>query len=245
MSASRPRVAVLTGGANGIGRALTERLAGDGVTVAVLDVDDAEAVVDEVTGRGGRALGIRCDITDPAAIARAAAEIHDTLGSVDILVNNAGIYPPTPFFELDLDQWRQIMRVNLDAPFLLAQTFASDMRAAGWGRIVNIASAVLWVGTADCAAYQASKAGVIGLTRALAHDLGQWGITVNAIAPGVLDTATVRAMGAPTDVFVTRQAVKRPGQPGDLSGALAYLVSEDAAFITAQTILIDGGFGMH
>jgi 3-oxoacyl-[acyl-carrier protein] reductase/(S)-1-phenylethanol dehydrogenase len=241
---SAGRVAVVTGAASGIGRAFALRLARDGADIGILDLADGSEIAAEVEALGRRAHAVRCDVASEEQVEAAAAETVDRLGKVDILVNNAGIYPVIPFEELDYEGWRRVLSINLDGTFLTVKAFAPGMKARGWGRIVNVASGVFWVSVADFSAYMASKAGVIGLTRGLANDLGPHGITVNAIAPGLVRTANTLA-GPQREWFepiVAQQAIKRAEEPDDLVGTLSFLVSEDAAFLTGQTLSVDGGF---
>jgi NAD(P)-dependent dehydrogenase (short-subunit alcohol dehydrogenase family) len=238
------KVAVVTGAVNGIGRAYARRLAEDGADIGILDVANGDEVVAEVEALGRRAFATTCDVASPEQVDAAAAAILERLAKVDILVNNAGIYPVTSYDDLDFAEWRRVLGINLDGTFLTIKAFAPGMRERGWGRIVNVSSGVFWVSVADFSAYMASKAGVIGLTRGLANDLGPYGITVNAIAPGLVRTENTLA-GPQRDWFdpiVSQQAIKRAEEPEDLVGTLSFLVSEDAAFVTGQTLSVDGGF---
>jgi NAD(P)-dependent dehydrogenase (short-subunit alcohol dehydrogenase family) len=238
------RVAVVTGAAAGIGRACARRLAQDGADVAVLDVSDASAAVSELEAMGRRAFATRCDVSSPEQVAAAASETEGQLGAVDILVNNAGIYPIRSFDDLDFDEWRRVLSINLDSMFLTIKAFAPGMKARGWGRIVNVSTGAIWVPIPNFTAYMASKAGVIGLTRGLASELGPHGITVNSIAPGLVRTENTLAgpQAGWFDGIVAQQAIKRAEEPEDLVGTLSFLVSEDAAFFTGQTLSVDGGF---
>ena len=238
------RIAVVTGGVTGIGRAFARRLAEDGADVAILDLEDGTATVGELEALGRRAIAARCDVSLPEQVEAAARAVESELGPVDILVNNAGIYPVISFDDLDYEAWRRVLAINLDGTFLTIRAFAPGMRERGWGRIVNVSSGAFWVPLTDFTAYLASKAGVIGLTRGLASELGPHGITVNSIAPGLVRTEHTLA-GPQREWFepiVAQQSIKRAEVPEDLVGTLSFLCSEDAAFVTGQTLSIDGGF---
>ena len=165
-------------------------------------------------------------------------------GRVDVLVNNAGVYPHAPFEELTLAEWRRVLATNLDGVFLCSRTVYPAMKARGYGRIVNVSSAAVLVGPAQMAHYVASKAGVIGFTRSLAAEAGRYGVTVNAVTPGFIETPGVLADPAEVelfDVIVSQQAIPRRGVPDDVAECVAYLVRPQAGFITGQTINVDGG----
>ena len=238
----RGRVAVVTGAARGIGRAYALRLAGEGAAIAILDRADAGEVVAEVEAAGGTAVAIRTDLTDPAAVAAARKEVVDRLGPAGILINNAGIYPNRMFEQMTFDEWRQTFSVNVDALFHTCQAFVPDMRAAGWGRIVNMTSNSIALVIPGFAHYLASKMAVIGFTRALATELADAGITANAVGPSLVRTAGTEAGPAEFfDIVPQLQAIKREQTPEDLTGAVSFLVSDDAGFITGQTFFVDGG----
>lgn len=238
------RRAVVTGAAMGIGRAYAIQLAADGAEIVVLDLVDGAETVELIRSAGGTATSFTCDVSDPDSVAAVGALVA-TLGGADILVNNAGIYPMSPAEDITFDAWRRVMSVNLDSVFLMTQTFLPRMREQKWGRILCIASAMFHAGSPGSLHYVASKGGIIGFVRALAAEVGVDGVTVNAIAPGL-----TRSTGTSTGVhdqlglfdYVTaHQSIKRVGQPDDLAPALSFLASDDASFITGQTMLIDGG----
>lgn len=238
------RVAVITGGANGIGRAFARRMAQDGLDVAICDLQRADGLVSEIEGLGQRAWAEPCDVTDPASVTAFASGVCERLGGCDVLVHNAGIYPAVAFLDLDWNTWRRVLSVNLDAVFHVAKAFVPGMVERGWGRVVTISSTAFHAGLGLNTHYNASKGGLIGFTRSLASEVGDFGVTVNSIAPGLTRTATTEA-GMHEDLFTSiplQQAIKRAGRPEDVSGVLSFLVSDDAAFVTGQTIAVDGGW---
>jgi NAD(P)-dependent dehydrogenase (short-subunit alcohol dehydrogenase family) len=229
------RVAVVTGGGQGIGRAVAGRLQADGLRVAVLDlnVEQVEAL-----------LALRVDVSEPEAVRRAFATVAERLGPVDVVANVAGIYGDhRPVREQSLDNWRRVLAVNLDGTFLCAQAGLRGMLERGWGRIVNIASGQAIRPRPTIAPYAASKAAVIGFTKALALEVAARGVTVNAIMPGVTDTAMPRQHGSEERLVEQgrRNPMRRIGRPEDVAGVVAFLVSDDAAYITGQTIAVNGG----
>ncbi|NEA28101.1 SDR family NAD(P)-dependent oxidoreductase [Actinomadura bangladeshensis] len=239
------RVALVTGAAGGLGREFAVALAARGHRVAGLDLADMSDTA-ELVGDGFHPL--RADVTDPGEVEAAVAEAAARFGGLHIVVNNAGIYPPLEFEETALEDWRRIMRVNLDGPFLVSRAAFPHLKAAGWGRIVNITSAVVFLGPPDLVAYTTSKAGLVGFTRALASAAGPYGITVNAIAPGLTRTATAaRTTGADGGFERVRdlQVVRAVEEPRDVVSTLLYVCDEGSGFLTGQTINIDGGSAMH
>jgi NAD(P)-dependent dehydrogenase (short-subunit alcohol dehydrogenase family) len=241
---ARGRVAVVTGGATGIGQVFAERLAEDGHRVVVADLSPADDTIALVEKAGSEGLALRCDISSPESVTEFAAQVHEAYGRVDVLVNNAGIYPATLFADMDFAEWRKVMSVNLDSIFLFGKAFVPGMIERGWGRVVSISSTTFHSGIAYNTHYTASKGGVIGFTRALASEVGAGGVTVNSIAPGLVrtDTTAHGPQSAWFDSLAEQQAIKRTEEPGDLAGALSFLASDDAAFITGQTLVVDGGW---
>ncbi|WP_321813529.1 MULTISPECIES: SDR family oxidoreductase [unclassified Paraburkholderia] len=242
-SANNGRVAVVTGAAGGLGEAFALRLAASGHTLVLTDRAPCDALATRIDSAGGRATALPCDLGEPDDIAHFTKRVIDATGRVDVLVNNAAFMPMAPLANISAALWRQIMTVNVDAPFLLAQAFSVGMIERGWGRIVNLASSTVWGPPPGMSAYASSKMAVIGLTRALASELGTHGVTVNAISPG-LTRHPGSAANLPPEAFDAvraRQFIPRTEEPDDLTGALAFLVSDDARFYTGQVMNVDGG----
>jgi NAD(P)-dependent dehydrogenase (short-subunit alcohol dehydrogenase family) len=242
------RVAVVTGAAMGLGRAYAERLARDGARVVVADIEHGEATVESILAAGGEAVAVTCDVTSEAAVEDLSARVDDTFGGCDILVNNAGIFPNVAWEEVDLALWRRVISVNLESMFLTCKAFWGGMRDRGFGRIINISSNTFGLVVPGRVPYISSKAGVIGLTRALASDLAEHGITANSVLPGLTMTGTVESMWGATpriDKGVEMQAIKRRAMPQDLEGIVSFLATEDARWITGQSIVVDGGIVRH
>jgi NAD(P)-dependent dehydrogenase (short-subunit alcohol dehydrogenase family) len=244
------KVAVITGGANGIGQAFAKRLAEDGVDVAIVDVAAIDETVKLVQAAGREAIAVQCDVSSPDAVAAMAKSVVDKFGRADIVINCAGVFPQKEFDEMTFADWRQVLSINLDGTFLATSAFVPGMKRRGWGRVVNMASSTLGSVVTGFAHYMASKGGIVGFTRAAASDLGPFGITVNAISPGLTRSPGTLArkpragFANMEDEFATAamaQAIKRPEVPDDLVGAVSFLTSDDAAFITGQTLNVDGG----
>jgi NAD(P)-dependent dehydrogenase (short-subunit alcohol dehydrogenase family) len=243
------KVAVVTGGGSGIGRAIADRLAADGIAIAVLDLDGdaAERVAAEIEGCGGTAIGWAVDVTDRAGLEATVADVAERLGPPTILVNNAGLQGFERFLKITPEQWARVVEVNLTGTFHCCQVVLPHMLEAGWGRIVNISSSSAQGGQPMMAHYVSSKAAVIGLTKSLALEFGPKGITVNTIPPGFIDTPMLRdseskgLLGGPVEDIEARTPVRRVGQPHDIAAATAFLVSDDASYVTGQVIGVNGG----
>lgn len=235
------RVAIVTGGARGIGRAIARKLDAEGAAVAVADLNAAGA--EEAAAELERGMAIAVDVSEPDSVAAMVKAVLDEHGRVDALVNDAAIVPFIPWAEVDLAHWRKLIDTNLTGVYLCTRAVWEPMRAAGYGRIVNIASNTFLAGTPNMAAYVAAKGGVIGFTRALATEAGADGITVNAVAPGL--TASEGVLEGPhKDAFEfvqSLQAIPRRGEPEDIAPTVAFLCSEEAAWVTGQLIAVDGG----
>jgi NAD(P)-dependent dehydrogenase (short-subunit alcohol dehydrogenase family) len=243
------RVAIVTGGASGIGLAISERLAEDGLAVAILDRDGdaAAAAAAKLAGGGATAIGLTADVTDRAQIEAAVARVREQLSAATVLVNSAGLDGFDRFLDITPDLWHRIIEVNLTGTFNCCQAVVPDMIGAGWGRIVNISSSSAHSGQALMTHYVAAKAGVIGFTKALALELGPRGITVNTIPPGFIDTPMLRRaeskglLGDGVDANAARTPVRRIGRPEDIAAACAFLVRDEAGYITGQVIGVNGG----
>jgi 3-oxoacyl-[acyl-carrier protein] reductase len=245
-----PRTAIVTGAARGIGASVARRLCRDGITVAVLDLDEGacQAVVDELRSAGGTAQGFAADVSDEASVEAAVAEISRSMGPPLILVNNAGILRDNLLFKMTVDDWDAVMGVHLRGAFLMSRAAQRHMIEAGWGRIVNLSSTSA-LGNRGQANYAAAKAGMQGFTKTLAIELGRYGVTVNAIAPGFIESemtiGTAARIGVPFEdlkaAMVKEIPVGRAGTPDDVSAAVAYFVRDDASFVSGQVLYVAGG----
>lgn len=244
------RVAIVTGAARGIGAAVAQRLATDGHTVAVLDLDagSCAATVDAIASAGGTALAVAVDVSDEASVESAVATVAERLGPPAILVNNAGILRDNLLFKMSTSDWDAVMGVHLRGAFLMSRAAQAHMTKAGYGRIVMLSSTSA-LGNRGQANYSAAKAGLQGFTKTLAIELGRFGITANAVAPGFVQTdmtlATAERMGISFEEFTRRASeqipVGRIGQPSDVAHAISFLASEGAGFVSGQVLYVAGG----
>ena len=238
------RTALVTGSTRGIGRAIAETLTGAGARVAVVgrDLARAQHAANEI---GSGAQGFAADVGDPASIIALVADVEQAFGQVDILVNNAGLTRDNLLFRIKDDDWDTVLDANLRGAFLLIRATARGMMKRRWGRIVNIASIVGITGNKGQANYAASKAGLIGLTKSVAKELGSRNILVNAIAPGFIDTEMTAAMTPEARAALSGQIpLDRLGTPQDIAGMVVFLASEHAGYITGQVLVVDGGMAM-
>ena len=236
------RVAIVTGAAQGIGRAVAERLAKEGATVAVVDINGKGAKV-TAKALGGKAFGVACDIGDPDSVAKLHRAVIRQAGKLDVLVNAAAIVPFVAWDQLTFEEWRRVLRVNLDGLYLMCRAGSDLMRKNHYGRIVNISSNSIFAGTPNMAHYVASKGGVLTFSRALATELGAHRITVNSVCPGLTDTEGVQKTPHKDafDFVEMLQAIKGRGRAADIVPAIAFLASEEAHWITGQALAVDAG----
>jgi NAD(P)-dependent dehydrogenase (short-subunit alcohol dehydrogenase family) len=243
------RTAIVTGGASGIGLAISERLAADGCAVAVFDRNGeaADEAAAKIAATGARAAAYTVDVTQRSQIDDAVARVRKDLGAATVLVNSAGLDGFSPFSKLSLEDWNQVLAVNLTGTFQCCQAAVPDMLEAGWGRIVNISSSSAQGGQPLMTHYVAAKAGVIGFTKALALELAPQGITVNTIPPGFIDTPMLRAserrgfLGKGVEYAAAHTPVRRAGRPEDVAAMCAFLVRDEASYITGQVLGVNGG----
>ncbi|GAB3126366.1 3-oxoacyl-ACP reductase FabG [Tsukamurella serpentis] len=244
------RTAIVTGAARGIGAAVAARLAADGAAVAVLDLDEAacRAVADRITADGGTAIGVGADVTDEQQVTDAVARVAAELAPPTVLVNNAGIIRDDLLFKMTAGDWDAVMNVHLRGAFLMSRAVQAHQTKAGWGRIINLSSTSA-LGNRGQANYSAAKAGMQGLTKTLALELGRFGVTANAVAPGFIATdmtrATAERMGVSFEEFTAAVAEETPvgrvGRPADIANAVSFFAGEAAGFVSGQVLYVAGG----
>lgn len=239
----KSKTAVVTGAARGLGRAIALRLASDGAAVSVWDLqaEGLNETAEMIRKGGGRAIACIANASSAADIAAATARTRTELGPITILVNNAALSLFAPFETITEEMWDNLMAVNLKGPFLCTKAIIPDMLAAGWGRIVNISSSAAQTGATAQAHYAASKAGVIGFTKALAIEYATKGITANNVPPGFVNTEGLRAAPVDIEAFAKKTPMQRPGKPEDIAAAVAFLASEEAGYVTGHTLSVNGG----
>lgn len=240
------KVAIVTGAARGMGRAVALRLASGGASVAVNDLrlEDAQRVADELKSAGKDALAIAGDVTNSADVLRMVGQATDSLGAVHILINNAGVLRPTPVIDIEEDEWDFVVGVNMKGTYLCSRAVLPTMRSQGWGRIVNFSStAGKNVSTVGGAHYTAAKAGILGFTRHLAKEEAGYGITVNSVCPGLIDTEMVRdtISDERADAYAASFPIQRLGEPEEVAELVAFLASDRASYITGASLDINGG----
>jgi 3-oxoacyl-[acyl-carrier protein] reductase len=242
------RVAIVTGAARGIGAATARRLAKDGMAVAVLDLAADNAVAKEIEDAGGKAIAIGADVSDPDQVDAAVAEVAERLGAPTVLVNNAGVLRDNLLFKMSVDDWDTVLAVHLRGAFLMSKAVQGHMVEANWGRIVNLSSTSA-LGNRGQVNYSAAKAGMQGFTKTLAIELGKFGVTANAVAPGFIVTEMTRSTAERMKVSfedlqqgaASQIPVGRVGRPEDIAHTVSFLVSEDASFVSGQVIYVAGG----
>jgi 3-oxoacyl-[acyl-carrier protein] reductase len=244
----KDRVVIITGAGQGIGRVFAKAfaLAGASVVIAERNTDKAAAVSAEIMKSGGTALAVETDVADEASVKEMIEVVDDEYGRIDVLINNAGVFSTLemrPFDQIRLDEWEQVLRVNLTGPFICARAVLPAMRRAKWGRIINIASGAVRLGRPNYLHYIATKSALMGMSLSMARELGPDNITVNAILPGATFTEIERKTITPAqkERVIAMQCVPRAETPEDLVGAVMFLASEASTFVTGQSINLDGG----
>jgi NAD(P)-dependent dehydrogenase (short-subunit alcohol dehydrogenase family) len=252
MQKLRDRVAIVTGGAQGIGATYARALAAQGAAVVVADILDGSPVAHEIQAAGGRAMAVTVNVADEASAQSMASSVVERFGRIDILINNAAVYASLqlkPFEEIDIVEWDKVMAVNVRGPFICAKAVVPIMRSQRHGRIVNISSGTPFKGTPNMLHYVTSKGAILALTRALAREVGGDGICVNTLAPGLVLSEGVIQNQALRDKLtapvLASRAIKRDQTPEDLIQPMLFLASDDCAFMTGETVVVDGGSVMH
>lgn len=252
MSLLKDRIAIVTGGAQGIGRVYAQALASEGAAVGIADVRDAAPVVKEIESAGGQALSVTADISTVEGAETIAVATEERFGGIHILVNNAAIFgalEPKPFEQITAGEWDQVMGANVRGSFLCTKAVVPTMRRQRYGRIINIASGTVFKGTPLFLHYVTSKGAIVAMTRSLARELGEHGIAVNTLAPGFTMSDAVLANVKQREYFtapvVASRCFKRDQHPEDLVGALLFLASDASTFMTGQVVVVDGGSALH
>jgi len=242
------KVAIVTGAAAGIGAACSKRLAQDGIAIGVLDLDEERCAdtVNAIREAGGTAIALAADVSKKDQVDAAVAKCREELGPITIVVNNAGVTDFTPFEEITEELWHFVHSINVLGPILVTQAVLPDMKAAGWGRVVNISSSSAQTGAMNMVTYSSSKGAVVTMTRTMAQEFGQYGITVNNIPPGsvmgtIMSEASRGKMQMPSEMLLQRIPVGRVGRPEDIANACAFLCHEASSYITGQTLGVNGG----
>jgi len=244
----KDKVIIMTGAAQGLGKALSIALAKEGAKMMVADIMDCGATAKEIEASGGEVKALRTDVSSPEETQKMAEETVKAFGRVDVLVNCAAIVAALkrkPFSEIDPAEWDKVMAVNVKGPWLCTKAVFPYMKSQGKGKIINFSSETFFTGSHGFVHYVASKGGVVGVTRSLAIELGPDNITINAVAPGYTESETAHAIGDAKKYDVSRTPLGRLEQPQDLFGAVIFFASDDSDFITGQTLLVDGGRFMH
>ncbi len=246
------KVCIITGGGQGIGEAIAMRLAVEGarVVIAEINAENAQRVAGEINAMAGEALALPTDISDTESVTEMAKTTIEKYGRIDVLMNNAAVYAGLkmkPFDEISADEWQRVMAVNLNGMFYCTRAVVPYMRQQGFGRVINMTSGAFHLPVPGLAHSITSKGAIIGFTRALACELGDSGITVNAIAPGFVMTKASLELAPPgmAEAIASRQCIKRSEQSEDIVGTVVFLASDDSAFMTGQTLTVDGGTSFH
>lgn len=245
----RGKVALVTGGGTGLGKQTSIRLAEKGakVILASIDVPSILETENEIRELGGTALAIETNISDQNSVKQMIEKVKELYGGIDILVNSAAIYPSKPFEEVTVEEWDHVFAVNSRGYFLCAKAVIENMKEKGWGRIINISSITYFLGFENLIHYVSTKGAAIGFTRALAREVGKYGITVNSIAPGAFPTAAEEIhpdREGYTRKILDNQCIKRRGNPDDIANAVLFFASDNSSFISGQSLLVDGGWAM-
>jgi 3-oxoacyl-[acyl-carrier protein] reductase len=244
------KIAIVTGGGRGLGKAFCLRMADEGAEIVVADIleQEAQQTAAEIRAKGGSAISIKVDVTDEVDTLRMAEETIKNFGQIDVLVNNAAYYygvSRKPFYEISSEEWDRAMSVNVKGTWLCCKAVFPQMKKQGKGKIINLSSDTVFAPTKGMIHYVVSKAAIIGVTRVLAGELGQYGICVNAVAPGFTDTPASRTIGSVEKFDVSSIPLGRVGLPEDIVGSVIFFASDDSDFVSGQTMIIDGARRVH